>query len=510
MVGWRWLVSGLHNKFFVKQLKIHQFIVALSIIFASSSLWAAGVPGPGFEKAMQERAKAALLARFNDKERAFFKQMTLEGAAIVREKIEESEPIYNCIVAFLKNPASCPMGKDHLANVKEAYHLYQNFYYMAHHDEVMRNFVLAPGGMQYIRLGTPFSSKSLRLDLKEIDHLKQLRREDEEFIANQPGDCKFTLQDKESFYNLQLGQIVTALPVVLFVNLPSPDFIFFGMGNKHETVQDADIVTAYEELLHNFDEVYEQFINYKEENLEGLIFYQMIANKVVAKNPTLWRPVLEGLNKRLIPQTFQDQFFYWAKNTFFTLNSLFIGCAVIATGSGMPFVAFACGVAIAVNQGGLFLKSIEEYNEYYRQWISGVRDWEAVASQKVKIQVEFVVLLFNVYALKAFVAGIPTDQMAKMSSWVASIRESTAEAAEKTVMDKFVFELAKEQGYDALRAQFLVPQVLGLGYKQILEMQNLERVSDVATEIIRQYKEKGYYTFKDRNEIMCQAKYAAQ
>lgn len=430
-------------------------------------------------------------------EKAFLRLIAAQAVKTVDANLVNANTQYDCIKNYMANPQSCAVGRDSLAAIREAYMQYRSQYLLANYDEMMRSYSLVGMGPSFFNMGTPFSRHLIRVDLKEVQSFRDKRRADEALVNDTTDSCTFTRDDYDSFYQISLAQIVSLVPVVLFIEIPVS---FFG-GKQEGPPRDADILKAYEEMIDGLRQTREQFVNYDQDDLQGLYAYQMLAEQVVKTNQQKWLPVFESLGKKLLPQNVMQHFMVWAQNTFFSLNVLFIGCAVISAGAGMPFLALACSAAAAINQGISLVQSAETFYQYQREWVSGVRDWESYDSQRIMVAVDFVLLMINLQSVRSAYAALPSAEVRRLIAYITRNGAQADRAVVEAGMKRYIQQLIEENrniGRDEMIG-------LGIGYmfRQSLEMRDLNRIAQVSTDVLLQYRTTGAYTFKDRYQVLC-------
>lgn len=461
--------------------------------------------------AADQRAKqeAAYKARFTDLERQFLYAIAGKAVKTIDISAKNAKQQLDCIVAYKANPARCPQGRDLLEITKKRYAEYRQAYALGHMKK-FNQYRTLPGTPPSNIVATPYSSYYLDYAFNEADWINKQRELDVARFQRMADKCDFTDADIDMFYQSRVTQIITSTPVVLLIKVISDDFFSIFKGRKY-LPEDDDVVLAYQRYVESLANTRKTFAEANEESLDGLFMYQMLAAQVIQDNSAKWLPVFNGLNQKLVPQTTFDSFVYWAKNTIFSLNTLFIGCAVtsgfvVGTTGFIPagILAGVCTTAAAGLAANTLIQDLSAQYQMQEEWMAGIRDRGSVEAMRVRVQVDVILLAFNLYAMKAI-----TPASIGLAPAVPTVEELLAKAAasgySKAMIEVTTKDFVKETSIDAIRGE-LIALGFGAAYRELMTVKDLDRVSQVSADILFQYQKTGTYTFSSQADVVCAMK----
>ncbi len=492
-------------------MKLAVLFLTFYMIFQPQQALAKFAPGAyqHYQKQAQEKQRIADQQRFTPQETQFLKRIANKAVQFIDTNYTNAKKQNDCVASYIKDPTSCPFGAEIIKLIKQRYLEYRQTFALGNLKKFNQHRSL-PGAPPSNIVSSSYSRYPFDYSFPESDKINEQAERDSRALRSRVTQCDMTEADVNMFYNTRVIQIISSTPVVLLIKV-IPDDLFSMFKPKKYLPDNIDIANAFGEYLNILTETRKTFAGtLTADQLEGLFMYQMLAAQAISDNPATWLPVYESLSKKLLPQNQLQSFAYWAKNTFFSLNTLFLGCAVggsviVATTGFVPagVAAAACTSAAAVLAGYTLITDMMEAYEVEQEWMSGVRERDAVETMRSKVLIDMVLLAFNLYALKA-VTPANMGFTTTAPDAVEVMATATGDYSKK-IMESTVKDFVKEQGIDVVRGE-LVALGFGSMFRQAIKAKELDRLSQVSAEILYQYQQTGTYTFSSQADILCKMK----
>lgn len=166
-----------------------------------------------------------------------------------------------------------------------------------------------------------------------------------------------------------------------------------------------------------------------------------------------------------------------------------------------PVIAMACAFANTLMSGYSVYSDVVEVGNKRAEWLAGVNTFEAIATAKMQLAVDSVLLLLNVGATATVVKSSMGNPLLSAEFHRELLKKNLDSQVLNTKTKAYVTDLLKDQTTGEAK-NFAGVLIIG-NTQHFLTGKEVEHISQASTEIILSFRKKGIFTYKDSANASC-------